>query len=251
MHGSPADAARRGRARRPSRARARSRGFTLLEMMLVVLLAAMMMTGASVGFGAMRRARVRTGAANIASAFRAAYVHALTTGRSTRVAFALGDGRVWIEDTEDAHALDAHDPLRAGGALVTDPEQLEAAARREAEAISNLRPRAPRAEFQAIPGRRFRPRTLEGVTFARLYTSHTEEPRESGTGYVYFFSGGQAERAVVHLRGEDGTTYSVLLHPLSGRAQVFDHPVEPPRIEEPSDERTERDARDEAPQEAR
>lgn len=218
--------------------------------MLVVLLITLMTTGATVGFGALRRARVRTGAANIASAFRAAYVHALTTGRSTRVAFALGEGRVWIEDTEDAHTLDAHDPLRAGGALVTDPEQIEAEARREAEAMSNLRPRAPRAEFQAVAGHRFRPRTLEGVTFARLYTSHTDEPRESGTGYVYFFSGGQAERAVIHLRGEDGATYSVLLHPLSGRAEIFDHPVEPPRVEEPSDERTERDARDETPQEA-
>lgn len=218
--------------------------------MIVVLLITLMTTGATVGFGAMRRARVRTGAANIASAFRAAYVHALTTGRATRVAFALGSNRVWIEDTEDAYTLDVRDPLRAGGALVTDPEQLEAEAVREAQAMAALRPRAPRAEYQAIPGRRFRPRNLDGVTFARLYTSHTEEPAERGTGYVYFFSGGQAERAVVQLRGEDGVTYSVLLHPLSGRAQIFDHPVEPPEVEDPSDERTERDARDETPQEA-
>jgi Tfp pilus assembly protein FimT len=205
--------------------------------MMAIAVISLLMSGASVGFSAVRRGRVRAGATSIASAFRYAYVHALSTGRTTRVVVSLGEGSYWIEDTEDAHSLDPNDPYRAGGAAES-PEVLEAASRREAELMIQMRPRAPRAEFSRPTGRRFRTRTLEGATFTRLYTAHTEEPREQGRGYVYFFSGGVAERAVVQLTGEDGSAYSVLLEPQTGRAIVYDRHIEPPGVgnREPSDQ---------------
>ncbi|MFO0626542.1 MAG: prepilin-type N-terminal cleavage/methylation domain-containing protein [Polyangiales bacterium] len=98
------------------RAHPRERGMTLLEIMVVMLIAGMMMSSAVMGFGAVRRGRLRAGAAHLASAFRFAYVHALSTGRPTRVVLPLNDNRVWIEDTEEAHVLDPRDPLRLGGA---------------------------------------------------------------------------------------------------------------------------------------
>ena len=38
----------------------------------------------------------------IAAALRASYVHALTTGRTTRLVLVVGSNRYWIEDTDDA-----------------------------------------------------------------------------------------------------------------------------------------------------
>jgi type II secretion system protein H len=219
------------------RRRARA-GMTLIEVMIVVAIMGMMASGVMFGANAVPRARLRSSAMRLAAAYRYAYVHALTSGKTVRVSFTLGGSRISIEESDDAMQLDPRDPLRAGGA-----EQIEAAAVRQADAIQSLRPRAPRAQFTALSGARFRPRDLDdGVTVARLYSQHDEEPRQEGPGHVYFFSGGQAERAVVHLRNSRGEVFSVVLDPMSGRAEVFDRAVEPPAPEEREDVET--DARE-------
>lgn len=207
---------------------ASARGFTLIEVMLVIALAALFTAGATVGFSATQRGRVKAGAAHLASSFRAAYVHALTTGKATRVVLDFNDNQVWIEDTLDAHVLDRRDNLRGG--------DLEAEAQSEAQRVMESRPRAPRAEFEQVAGNRYRPRVLErGVTIGRLYAQHEPGARENGRGYVYFFSGGVAERAVVQLRGPGDVVYSVVLHPLNGRSEIFAEAVEPPDRDEPEE----------------
>jgi prepilin-type N-terminal cleavage/methylation domain-containing protein len=230
-------------------ARSRSRGFTLLEIMIVVLIGGLMASSAVVGFGATRRGRLRAAAARVAAAMRFAYVHSLTTGRATRLVFAMGGNSVWIEDTQDAHVLDRNDPMRAGGATV-DAQQIEEIARREAEAQINLRPRAPRAEFARPAGNRYRVRELEGITFTRLYSLHEEEPRERGDGHIYFFTGGAAEPAVVHIHGGNDETFSVMLHGASGRAEIFDHAVELPSLDENASDERDTDLRDQTIREA-
>ena len=79
----------RGPSRQPS-------GFTLIEIMMVVALASLMATSAAVGFSALRRGRLRAGAAHVASAMRRAYVHSLTTGRTTRLALAVGTRAILV-----------------------------------------------------------------------------------------------------------------------------------------------------------
>jgi Tfp pilus assembly protein FimT len=226
---------------------------TLLEIMVVMLIAGMMMSSAVMGFGAVRRGRLRAGAAHLASAFRFAYVHALSTGRPTRVVLPLNDNRVWIEDTEEAHVLDPRDPLRLGGAAPGEEAMAaEEAARQQATRISELRPRTPRAEFTRPTGARFRERTLEdGVVVTRVYAQHEEQARTEGSGYIYFFPGGVCERAVVHLRGADGVIFSVTLNGLSGRTQIIDHAVEPPAATDAreEDDRNEVDLRNQRLQE--
>lgn len=208
-------------------------GFTLIEIMVVIALVGLFAGGAIVGFGAVRRGRLRAGAVHVSAAFRFAYVHALTTGRATRVAFAMGSNEMWVEDTDDAHVLDSRARLRTGTAA-----EVEGEAQQDAELSIQMRPRAPRAEFTQPDNPRFRRRVVEqDVQLAKLFTSHTLEPREDGTGYVYFFSGGLAERAVIQLHGTSGETFTVVLNPLSGRSEIYDHAVEPP----PDDTRDHRD----------
>jgi len=206
-------------------------GFTLVEVMMVVALASVMATSAVVGFSALRRGRLRAGASHVASALRRAYIHSLTTGRTTRLALTVGSNRDWIEDTDDAHVLDTGDPLRQGGAAPS-AEAAEEAARQLAQNIAQQRPRAPRAAFERPQGQRYRERTLaDDVVIARVFTGQVDEPVEEGNGYVYFWPGGVGERAIVQLRGANGEVYSVLLHPLTGRSQIVDRAVEPPRID--------------------
>lgn len=201
---------------------------TLIEIMIVIAIMGLLLSGATLGMNALPRTRARASAIRVASTFRWAYVHALTTGRTTRVSFPLGGNAILVEDTDDAHTLDVNDPFHAGGAA-----DIEADAVRTARQMTDLRPRTPRASFRRVPERVFRARTLEtGVMFTRLYSQHDAEPREEGTGHVYFFSGGQTERAVVHVRSSRGEIFSVMLNALTGRAEVFDRPVEPPVIDD-------------------
>ena len=210
-------------------ARARGHaGMTLIEIMVVIAIMGLMVSGATLGMNALPRTRLRTSAVRIASTFRFAYVHALTTGRTTRVSFPMGGRDITLEDTDDAHTLDINDPYHAGGAA-----DIEADAIRQARIMTDLRPRTPRASFQRVPDRVFHARQLEtGVSITRLYSQHDVEPREEGTGHIYFFPGGQTERAVVHLRNSRGEIYSISLNALTGRAEVFDRPVEPPVIDD-------------------
>ena len=47
------------------------------------------------------------------------------------------------------------------------------------------------------------------------------KPAVSGMAYVYFFPQGHSEPAIVHLMDKDEEYYSVVLHPLTGRAKVY------------------------------
>ncbi len=209
-----------------------ARGFTLIEIMVVVALASLLATSAAVGVSAVRRGRLRAGAAHVASAMRRAYVHALTTGRTTRLVFVVGGNRYWIEDTDDAHVLDTQDPLRQGGGAPT-AERAEELAREQARLIASQRPRAPRAEFARPQGSRYRERDLgDDVVITRIFTAHESDARDEGNGYVYFWSGGVGERAIVQLRGVSGEVYSIVVHPLTGRSQIYDRAVEPPPVDD-------------------
>ena len=140
----------------------------------------------------------------------------------------MGGRDLIVEDTDDAHTLDVSDPFHAGGAA-----DIEADATRTAREMTDLRPRAPRASFRRLAERVFHARQLEtGIAVTRLYSQHDPEPREEGTGHVYFFAGGQTERSVVHIRNSLGEIFSVSLNALTGRTEIFDRPVEPPVIDD-------------------
>jgi len=67
------------------------------------------------------------------------------------------------------------------------------------------------------------------VKLFSLYTPRLASPMASGQGYVYFFPLGFAEAAIVHLTDEsEEATFSLVVHPLTGRVKVHGKYVEPP-----------------------
>jgi len=50
---------------------------------------------------------------------------------------------------------------------------------------------------------------------------------DEGKAYIYFFPGGLAEHAIVQLSDGDDRVYSVETHPISGRAVIYNFPVDP------------------------
>ncbi len=214
--------------------------------MIVVAIIGLMVSAVTFGVNALPRARLRTSCIRLAATFRFAYLHALATGHTSRVSFRLGAGQLSVEDTDDTHTLDRDDPMHAGGAA-----DVEVRARDEARLMAEMRPRATRAVFTALPTRMFNVRPLEdGVAIVRLFSDHDPEPRVDGAGHIYFFSGGQTEHAILHVRNTRGDTFSVVLHPVTGRTEVFDRMVEPPDLDERTiSDQVETDERDRPPQE--
>jgi len=194
---------------------------TLIEIMLVILIMGLMISAVAMGAASLPRTRLRTSALRTASALRHSYVHALISGKATRLSLQLQSNQCLLEDSDDAHTLDP--PSRAQSL-----RDVANSANSLAEEMTELRPRAPRAVF-----RRFQTLKLEsGVFISRLYVEHEPQEREEGVGYVNFFAGGQSERALIQLRNTQGDVYSVLLHPLTGRTEVFDRAVEPPTLQD-------------------
>ncbi len=160
-----------------------------------------------------------------------------------RLVLDMGSSKVWLEETEDRLVLsrDPDDP--SAGSSATPAEGAETgeegtpapAAGRDFEisasdfavGASNA-PRYRAAQFQRLEGKRFEPRELPGGTkIVAVYTAHTQGRQEEGTQYLFFWPGGMTERAVVQVADADGTTFSIVVHPLTGKTRIESVPVEP------------------------
>jgi hypothetical protein len=60
-----------------------------------------------------------------------------------------------------------------------------------------------------------------GIKIIGVTTPRMKAPIRGGRAYVYFFPQGHSEPAIIHLGDADEDFYSVVLHPLTGRAKVY------------------------------
>ncbi len=206
------------------RARARRRGLTLLEVLIVVLLIALLVGSVLLGPGALRSSQVRGAATLIISGVRLAAARANTTGRPTRLVFDLDEKRLLLEEAAGSHFARTRTEVAGGADAATDAEK---AAREESEKVLEG-PRVPRQRFTPVPvltdpddptrGRPFG----SGVDLSRVQTEHDEEPITHGRAYLYFWPGGLTEHATVYLKRAGGSDegMTVVIRALTGRASV-------------------------------
>lgn len=223
-----------------------SAGYTLIEILVVLAILVLVVAGASLGLSSLTRANLRSGTVMIAAAIRTGYTRAITQGHPVRLVMAIETGKIWLEETEDRLVLSRNGDDDTGGSSAAAEEaptdgaqgptappppvpdsdfQLGAATFEIGE--SNT-PRYRGAQFQRIEGKRFEPRDLpSGVRILAVYTAHAAGRKEQGTQYLFFWPGGMTERAVIQVADKDGTTFSIVVHPLTGRTRIEGVPVEP------------------------
>jgi prepilin-type N-terminal cleavage/methylation domain-containing protein len=212
--------------RLPSRT---NRGFTLIEVIMVIAIIAVVVTGATFGLGAITRTRLRSSAFRVMSAAQFAYNRSLTHGTTTRLRFDFEKDTMAIEETLTPVTLATNEQLDDDEGQAVDPWDL-ARARLE-EPLTPVKPTSP---FQPITNQsgkvleRYTAKPVgDAISVHALITPHETEIRTDGEGSVYFFPGGLTEHAVIQLTDASDTVYSIEIHPLTGNARIYNFAYEP------------------------
>jgi general secretion pathway protein H len=207
-----------------------ARGFTLIEVLVVIALMAVLAGTIVSGSGLLAGNRMRAAAGLVVTAARIAVTRSNQTGHAVRVVFDLDEGRLSMEETSDRmlRVKETSDTKTSeGSAAGADPATVAEKASLEYASSIVKGPHAPRAKFTAIPlsssdsaadkGREIG----KGVRFRLVQTEHDLKPRDKGRAYLYFWPGGGTERAVVQVeRTGSDDVLSVLVSPLTARARI-------------------------------
>jgi general secretion pathway protein H len=222
---------------------------TLIEVLVSLMLIALLTGSMVLGMGALSQARLKRSSTLIAGAIKVAYNHANSSARPARLVFDFDARTVTLEQGEGPMLLRRGE--KTGGALgATEAEQEAEAAAAE---VSDG-PRAPRASFQPVkatglPGgsEDQEDKTLaDGIYFRQIEVEHEEGPVTSGRAYLYFWPGGQTERAVLQLMlgsdaeaVEDDDVITLNVAPLTGKVNIVGgaQTLERPQTDEEESER--------------
>ena len=227
--------------------RGQERGVTLVEVLIVLAVVSVTMGITMLGSGVADSARLRRSSVLIASAVRVAYGHANATSKVVRLVFNFNQRTVAIEESSSQLWLAQNE--RTGGAqAATDAERLALA---EAEAVTKG-PRAPRPSFRPVAAFGFsvdkgaHGKELDrNIRFLQIETSHQDDVVKTDQAYLYFWPGGQTERASIQLSvgGStlDADVLTILISPLTGKADIRKGKVSMPR---PRDDLEASDRRD-------
>jgi general secretion pathway protein H len=179
------------------------------------------------GSGMLGYNRLRASAGLVISGVRLAMTRANATGRPVRLVFDLDEDTIALEETS-ARMLRVKDTGDKGSEGTSAGAEAVTEAEKEAVEYADgivKGPKAPRASFAPIKSFGFdgEPnRSLDrGVRYRAVQTEHDDKPRVDGRAYLYFWPGGDTERAVVQLnRDGDDEGLTVVVSPLTGRARI-------------------------------
>ena len=214
-------------------------------MLVVLLLVALMSAAVVMGGGQLGSAKLHKSATTLTGLIRVAYVRATVTARSERIVFDLDAGKFWLEESDQPMLVQSHDPTGTGGAdPVTDAEKAAAA---ESDRLMKG-PEAPKPAFHKVKPGLYAASDNQGgsdeslpfgIKFRGVQTGHDDDVRTKGRAYLYFWPGGQTERASIVLRkGDslaDADAMTLLVKPLTGAVAIKPGNISLPIITEEKD----------------
>lgn len=207
---------------------ARPRGFTLIEIGVVLLVVVGLMAVAIPTLQSVSGARARAEISKLSANIRATRGHAAVSGETCRMVFCiqncaaggksgkggeLGDSSYFVECTKGAAPI-AKESVR-NGAMDEEEVDLQHLTEKE-KAKYEIMKRAQFAPAATLPVQQ-----LSGVRLGSVWTAHQSEKYSKGKAYLYFYPSGLGERASIQLQdGEDW--YSIQVSPLSGKVAVVE-----------------------------
>jgi general secretion pathway protein H len=240
------------------------RGFTLIELMVALAIAAALFSALILGLGALTGARARKAMGELGGAARSLYDTAALTGNTCRLVLLLPrddsaefsyraecakgpvtsamDRDQEIRDATKA-AVEAYRKNSRGGARATEPPPdsrsgsdgrygaYGSSGTSSSSLLDVLDAEKARVEkaaaFSAFTTAEIQPRKLSGVRVS-VWTSHQRAKIDAGLAYLYFFPQGYTERAQVTVR-QGRNVWTLLVSPFTGRTSIVDGEPEIPK----------------------
>lgn len=181
------------------------RGFSLLELMVVMVLVALLVSITVPSLLSMGTANVRKSAMQIGGAMSEVYDRAALVGKTQRMVFDLDQKQFWVEEKEG----------EAGDVM---PELGYEAERKSAFKENKFEPK-----FKKVEGELGEPTKLSNdVIYYNVWAEGMDEPATKEQVHVYFFPGGFAQKAFVTIGfAEDKESLmAVSMSPLTGEISI-------------------------------
>jgi len=201
--------------------RGTARGFTLIELMVVIAVAAVISAAALPALRGVSGANAKQSAGEVAGSLRYLFDTAALRHTTCRLAIDFENRTFWPECAPRAVTLAQQDaPSRVSRELEERfPDERDPDRRRL----------MAQTRFGAFDDRLAPRRTLPGsTTFGPVRIEGRSQAIEEGVAYVHFFPGGQAQRAFIPVVDGD-LVFTVVLEPFTGRARVVAGKVEADR----------------------
>ncbi len=171
------------------------RGFTLIELMVVVAIIALLIVVGAVSIGAIRGADVEATGSVMAGAMTYLSSRAVHDNKTYRLVVDMDARRFYTETTDDEDPCSRFIPDDAQAGLNNEAEA-EAPADDEEAPVEG-------ASFAQKKGFLLQGEFQPDTNVSAILTSHHIEPQTTGRAAIYFYPNGQAERALVWVGGKD------------------------------------------------
>jgi general secretion pathway protein H len=186
--------------------------------MVVIAVVAVMAAAATPALRGISGANARQAAGELAGSLRYLFDTAALRHATCRLAIDIENRATWAECAPRAVTLARSEQ--------TSRVARELEERFPDERDADRRRLMAQTRFGAFEDRLAAKRTLPGQSaFGPIRIEGRSQPAEDGVVYVYFFPGGQAQRAFIPVVDGD-LTYTVVLEPFTGRARVVSGKVE-------------------------
>ncbi len=196
----------------PQTTSTKSRGFSLIELMVVVAIIGLFTAVALPKLTSFFRVSLESATRDLASIIKETYNATMVTGKVHRLVFDLTKNEYWVESSPNAFLLNTSESR----------EKIERRKRRdrhyeEAPSGFNLERLITRKK-KSLP---------MGVSIEDIVTQQGDEPVTTGTAYSHFFPYGITERTIVHLKDQSEHQFSLVIAPTIGSTDLYMRYVRP------------------------
>jgi hypothetical protein len=190
-----------------------SKGFSLIEVLVVLGIIVLMMTVALPTVSSYFQVSINSAARDLASRIKEAYNSAVITGRVYRIAYDIKENTYWVESGPPQVLLNTKDSA----------EKEE----RRSKFQSLLSPKTHPEQFSMDKTiTRKRVGLPRGVSYEGILGPLNKEALTEGTAYSHFFPSGLSEQTVIYLKDTSNHQASLVITSLLGTTDLYSRHVE-------------------------
>ncbi len=180
-----------------------SKGFSLLEILIALVLVALFSLIAVPTFNNVFRTGAESFAVQTASLFREARDRALLNKSVVRIRWDLDKQEYWAEEGPDSVLI----PKAAEKEKTkTEEEKKKAEEESPFHLLRDLTPKKKTLPY--------------GVKIVQLVLAREKDPVQSGTGDIYFFPNGTGTGGILSIQDFEKKSQSLWIHPLTGTSRI-------------------------------